>query len=318
MNKNKITIDFINNILLESKTNTKLLSKEYINTKTNLKFKCGKCGKIFEKRWDNMYGRKKFLCQSCEKINNNHKKIDYNIAKKIIEEKGYKLIGKYKNSREKILVEDSFGYRGFISLYNIILNKHFSVFSSKFNLDNLIYNLNIYSINNNIKTKAIKFLGKDNNKQHWIEFQCSCGNLYKTTAELYTTQNVNRCQTCSKRESNNEFLLKKELKYLNIKYETQKTFENCINPNTNYKLRFDFYLPDYNIIIECDGIQHDKPTTFGKITKEHAKKIFHDLKFKDSIKDKYCEKNDIKIIRIKQKQFKNNEYKSIVRKIIMQ
>lgn len=42
----------------------------------------------------------------------------------------------------------------------------------------------------------------------------------------------------------------------NLVFEQQKTFNNCINPKTNKKLRFDFYLPDYNCCIEYDGEQH--------------------------------------------------------------
>jgi hypothetical protein len=50
-------------------------------------------------------------------------------------------------------------------------------------------------------------------------------------------------------------------KYLiknNIEYIREKTFEGCINPKTNKKLRFDFYLPKCNIIIEYHGEQHYK------------------------------------------------------------
>ncbi len=33
---------------------------------------------------------------------------------------------------------------------------------------------------------------------------------------------------------------------------------------------FDFYLPEYNILIEYDGEQHTRPKTFGGISKEKA------------------------------------------------
>ena len=36
---------------------------------------------------------------------------------------------------------------------------------------------------------------------------------------------------------------------LEVKYQVQKKFED-------FDLRFDFYLPDYNVIVECDGAQH--------------------------------------------------------------
>lgn len=61
----------------------------------------------------------------------------------------------------------------------------------------------------------------------------------------------------------------------NILFETQKSFENCRFEN-NYLAKFDFYLPEYNILIEYDGKQHfiegkglfDNPISFEK-TKQH-------------------------------------------------
>lgn len=56
--------------------------------------------------------------------------------------------------------------------------------------------------------------------------------------------------------SHGEEKILKILKNANIKYETQYTFKDCINVKTSRKLRFDFYLPDYNCCIEYDGQQH--------------------------------------------------------------
>lgn len=50
---------------------------------------------------------------------------------------------------------------------------------------------------------------------------------------------------------------------MNVSFEKEKTFIDCVNPKTNFLLRFDFYLPDYNIIIEYDGEQHFKYNDTG-------------------------------------------------------
>lgn len=71
----------------------------------------------------------------------------------------------------------------------------------------------------------------------------------------------------------------------------EKIFEDCINPKTNYKLRFDFYLPKYNICLEYDGEQHYKEVDFCNDT-------LADRQFRDKIKDDYCLKNNISLIRI--------------------
>ena len=39
----------------------------------------------------------------------------------------------------------------------------------------------------------------------------------------------------------------------NIDFEEQKTFETCRFLNTKAKARFDFYLPNDNLLIEYDG-----------------------------------------------------------------
>lgn len=76
------------------------------------------------------------------------------------------------------------------------------------------------------------------------------------------------------------------------------------------KLRFDFYLPDYNYCIEFDGKQHFEPVHFGGISLKEAKKDFKIQQIKDKIKDEYCKTNNIGLIRISYLEFKN--YKNIL------
>ena len=77
----------------------------------------------------------------------------------------------------------------------------------------------------------------------------------------------------------------------NIKYERQKKFTECKNIR---KLSFDFYLPNYNIIIEYDGIQH-----FEIIDYWLGSDGLKDRIFRDNIKTDYCLNNNIKLLRIK-------------------
>jgi len=87
-----------------------------------------------------------------------------------------------------------------------------------------------------------------------------------------------------------------------IEYECQKKFDNFINPRTKRKLPFDFYLPIYNIAIEYDGIQH-----FQQIGWSKKKKDFKTIKHNDELKNKHCEINKIKLIRIPYWDFNNIE-----------
>jgi len=78
---------------------------------------------------------------------------------------------------------------------------------------------------------------------------------------------------------------------LNIQYIQEKRFDDCKHINT---LPFDFYLPDYDICIEFDGIQH-----FEEISFFNTNDSFDNIQKRDDIKTKYCLDNNIKLIRIK-------------------
>ena len=100
--------------------------------------------------------------------------------------------------------------------------------------------------------------------------------------------NGNGCPNCIK--SKGEILIKKFLDNHNISYVTEKTFEGCYYKS---KLRFDFYLPDFNICIEYDGPQHLKPYTFfGGI------ETFNKIQIRDNIKNDFCKENNINLIHI--------------------
>jgi very-short-patch-repair endonuclease len=58
-------------------------------------------------------------------------------------------------------------------------------------------------------------------------------------------------------------------------------------------LPFDFYLPEYNLIIEFDGDQHYRNTEkFGK------NGGFERIQKHDKMKNEYCEKNNIHLLRL--------------------
>lgn len=63
-------------------------------------------------------------------------------------------------------------------------------------------------------------------------------------------------------------------------------------------LKLDFYLPDYNTAIECQGIQHFEPTDFSGKNSEVVKFLFETNKIRDDIKQKLCEENNVNLIYI--------------------
>ena len=114
-----------------------------------------------------------------------------------------------------------------------------------------------------------------------------CGNIFTQSAGDHVSGAGCNCTNISKGER----LIENILVDIFIEFEKQKTFDSCKFKN---KLRFDFYLPSYNTCIEFDGLQHFKPVSwFG------GKKIFELQKIKDEIKNKYCDDNNINLIRFK-------------------
>jgi hypothetical protein len=77
----------------------------------------------------------------------------------------------------------------------------------------------------------------------------------------------------------------------------QSLAQNNINFTSQYapkwlgRQRFDFYLPDYNIAIECQGRQHFESDKFFGGDKGFKNRIRL-----DTIKYNLCSKNDVKLL----------------------
>ena len=82
------------------------------------------------------------------------------------------------------------------------------------------------------------------------------------------------------------------LKENNIVYKKGKKYPNLCGVG-NRKLSYDFYLPDYNLLIECQGIQHKHQIEhFGGI------KAFVKQKIHDTRKRRYAHDHNIKLLEI--------------------
>lgn len=99
------------------------------------------------------------------------------------------------------------------------------------------------------------------------------------------------CKYCTPKSKLNQeifdFLTEK-----NIKFEDEKRFDFLDNGKQHFSL--DFYLPNYNIAIECQGKQH---FGLGGWTKDKLKRdmMFEDIYRRDNIKKELCENHGIKI-----------------------
>ena len=137
------------------------------------------------------------------------------------------------------------------------------------------------------------FLGEYiDNKTHIEIKHIKCGHIWNQTPNKHFIRGCPKC-----RKSKGEQKIEKWLINNNILYETEKTFNNCVNKN---KLRFDFYLYNQNLCVEYNGIQHYKVVEkFGGLD------AYNDNILRDAIKNKYCDDNNIKLLIIKYTDFNN-------------
>lgn len=114
---------------------------------------------------------------------------------------------------------------------------------------------------------------------------CDCGNIHFVSSHHLISGQI---QSCGCGKSRGEDKISQILKNKNIFFETQKTFPDLLS-NKNWKLRFDFYFPEYNICLEYQGIQHYDST--NKFYSDEGQE-------RDNIKRDYCKNNNIKLIEI--------------------
>lgn len=137
---------------------------------------------------------------------------------------------------------------------------------------------------------------KTTKKNTLILLKCkTCGTEYINTK----TNDIKRCPLCfpedwaSKKQSKGERKIIKFLEENSIKYIPQKIFEE-LKGDTESPLRFDFFLPDYNMCIEYQGKQHFFP--YDNTEKERQallKRQRYDKK-----KEEYCKNKNIYLEKI--------------------
>lgn len=128
---------------------------------------------------------------------------------------------------------------------------------------------------------------RKNHRVIW-KCKCDCGNIVERDSNTLIQGDSYSCGRCN--QSKTVILIESLLKENNIPYETEKTFPNLVGKN-KIPLRYDFYLPTLNRLIEFDGIQHYKERTYFKDSLE-------DIQKRDLIKNKYALNNKIDLVRI--------------------
>lgn len=148
-----------------------------------------------------------------------------------------------------------------------------------------------------ISDYGVEIIKKDrfDKKSGWTLWQCKCG-ICESLFLAYPFHIINgfkRSCGCVKKSSR-EILIEQLLKQSNMRFDKEYIFQDC---KDNGWLRFDFALLDLlgNVthLIEYDGSQHFIAVEMWGGEKGLEKQIY-----RDKIKDDYCVKNNIPLLRL--------------------
>ena len=139
----------------------------------------------------------------------------------------------------------------------------------------------------NKHAQDIQILGTYVNNRTKIKVRCKIdGHIWESKpCDLLSGYGCPKCNT-----SKGEKRVAQYLQDNNIRYISQYKFNDC---RFKLPLPFDFYLPQYNTCIEYDGAFHYKIIKgLGSVDG------LIDTKIRDTVKNIYCENNNITLIRI--------------------
>ena len=276
--------------------------------KSNIKVlcRCKVCGFEWWSTPDNLIQRKG--CKQCHF--NNMKVLRKKSHEKFVEElyeinEDIKVIGKYTGSQNKVDCEC------------LIHNKEFSMtpahlLSGKTGCKNCIdikFHLGgLKSHGQFIKelcviNDSIEVLGRYDGAKSRIEVRClKCGHIWAPFAD--SLLHGYGCPCCKR--SKGEEKIEKYLIDNNIRFESQKKFSDLRNA---LPLSYDFYLPEYNVLIEYQGQFHDGTTSM--VLRD---KYFDRQQKNDALKRNYAKYNGYNLLEIWYYDFDNVD--SIIDKFI--
>lgn len=297
MTKKKTNAEFLKQVDELTKTEYIFLTK-YIDSKTKITCRHNKCGNVWEISPDNfLRGKRCPDCQNRQNIENRRNDLDK--VKEIVIEKGcgdFVYVSGYKNSKSKVKLRHL--------KCGQIITKPFSTIYCGISCDCEKTDRNIVdfkSIGNRIQCRADfqRFINKYTQGEYVIigRYRKStepillkhtkCGNLTKISPHNF--KNGARCDKCKNYKG--ELKIRNLLLKRGVFFEEQVRFSDC---RLKKPLVFDFYLPIHNILIEFDGEQHDRPVKYWG-----GEQQFKLQQIRDRVKNRYCRKKSITLIRIK-------------------
>lgn len=272
----------------------------YINKDTTIYFQCLICECIWKCRPNDPW--RGHGCPKCAGL----LKINIEMIDELLKDRSIKRIGQITNSKTKTefqCLEPRCNYIWLATPSNILHNQTGcpKCARSSLKLTNEI-------VDNRLLSKNIRRIDNYCGANNKINFQCMndiCNFIWSVQPSHILNNNVG-CPNCFIYK--NEKLVGKILKDNQINYEPQKLIKNIVFSENN-RMCVDFYLSKINTIIEYNGEQHYRPICFGGIEFARAELNFIKQQKRDQCLQQICDDNNIKLIWIDGRQYKNSKLK---------
>jgi hypothetical protein len=255
---------------------------KYVNTRTKLRVKHNKCNNIY-KVTPNAF-LKGSCCPFCS---SNAKKTDAQFKQEVFNLVGdeYTFLECYQGASTKIKVKhNTCGHTYKVTPTHFLTGERCSYCYGTLKKTDAQFKREIFDLVGNEYVFLDTYI---TNKTKMRVKHIKCGNIYEIRPTDFISHHE-RCPYCN--ISNGELIINKLLKVLGIKYEYQKTFDDLRDDKL---LSYDFFIPDQNILIEYQGIQHYQPVDhFGGDTK------FEIQQKHDKMKAEYAKDNGYNLIAV--------------------
>lgn len=300
----RLNIEYVKEFVKEN-SNCFLLSDEYINVDTKMRFKCA-CGSEFETSFYKFNKRNKRQCNECGKYKAaNAQKLSYEEVKEFIEvdsNSGCKLLSEtYDNAHEKLKIECECG-----NCFETKFNHFKSSFQRQcptcgYEKTASSKRLSKSYVKGFIESKKCKLISDYKNINTMIVIECECGKHFRTLFPMFRDFDIQSCSLCRQKEkstSKGETKIEEWLINNQIPYKTQYTFDGLKHSKP---LKFDFAIlnsrNNVRMLIEYDGKQHFGLGLFSN-DEEKMLESYNNIKQSDYSKNEYCFRNGIPLMRI--------------------
>lgn len=253
----------------------------YVNTTTKLRVRHNKCGNTFKVMPSNFIRGSR-----CPYCSGKMKKTDFKFKQEVKNLVGneYTFLDTYVNNKTKLRVKHNSCGHTYKVKPNVFLRGYRCPYCS----------INAQKTDNQFKQEVYDLVGDeykflDTYRDAHIKMRIKhnkCGNIYEVAPHHFLEGH--RCPYCNSPKG--EIIITRILRVLGIRYESQKTFDDLKDAQP---LSYDFYIPDQNILIEYQGLQHYQPVDYFGGDNAFNKQQIH-----DKLKSDYAKNNGYNLIAV--------------------